>query len=95
MTFDDDDELVKVATGELVAIEVYQQALKEAGIHSRVVGQNLDASFGTALLGSMELWVREVDAEKAAAEIEALEGQKGHVDVPEPPAGAAEPDETA
>jgi hypothetical protein len=85
MTPNDDEELVKIATGELVEIEMYQRALKEAGIRSKVVGQDLDASFGSALLGSMELWVWESDAEKAAAAIRYLEEHKGQPERPEPP----------
>src|SRR5262249_14419406 len=93
MTLDDNEELVKVATGELVEIEMYQRALKEARIRSKVVGQDLDASFGSALLGSMELWVKESDAEKALAAIRYLEEHKGQEERPEPPPrGAAESD---
>ncbi len=83
---DDAGELVKVAYGELVDIEMYQRALKEAGIQSKVVGQNLDAGLGSALLGSMELWVWERDAARAAATIRRLEEQKGQGG----PAGRAE-----
>src|SRR5687768_4709302 len=76
MTPNPDDELVKVATGELVETEIYQQELTEAGIESRVVGQNLDASFGSALLGSMEVYVRESDAERAREIIRRLEEER-------------------
>ncbi len=79
------DEVVKVAYGELVDIEMYQRALKDAGIESRVVGQDLDASFGSALLGSMELWVHAKDAERAAAAIRRLEEEKGKPERPAPP----------
>jgi hypothetical protein len=79
------DEVVKVAYGELVDIEMYQRALKDAGIESRVVGQELDASFGSALLGSMELWVHAGDAERAAAVIRRLEEEKGKPERPAPP----------
>jgi hypothetical protein len=76
MTPNPDDELVKVATGELVETEMYQQELAEAGIESRVVGQDLDASFGSALLGSMEVYVRESDAERAQEIIRRLEEER-------------------
>ena len=57
--------------------ELYQQALKEAGIESKVVGLDLAASFGTAIPGSVELWVKSEDAEKAAAAIKLFEANKG------------------
>jgi hypothetical protein len=69
---------VKVATGSLVAMEMYQRELKEAGIPSKVVGLNLEASFGTAIPNSIELWVHRSDAERAASEIERLEAERGH-----------------
>ena len=37
MTHDEHD-VVKVYTGDLVTAELYQQALKEAGIDSKVLG---------------------------------------------------------
>lgn len=77
MTPNPDDEVVRVAYGELVDIEMYQQALAEEGIESKVVGQDLDASFGSALLGSMELYVRESVAERALAIIRRVEADKG------------------
>jgi hypothetical protein len=76
MTPNPDDEVVRVAYGELVDIEMYQQALAEEGIESKVVGQDLDASFGSALLGSMELYVRESVAERALEVIRRLEAEK-------------------
>jgi hypothetical protein len=83
MTPNPDDEVVKVATGELVDIEMSQQALAEEGIESRVVGQNLDASFGSALMESMELYVRESDAERALEIIRRLEEDRGRRQEPE------------
>jgi hypothetical protein len=77
MTPNPDDEVVKVAYGELVDIEVYRQALAEEGIEGNVVGENLDASFGSALLGSMELYVRESVAERALAIIRRVEEERG------------------
>lgn len=76
MTPNPDDEVVRVAYGEMVDIGMSQQALAEAGIDSNVVGQNLDASFGSALVGSMELYVRESDAERALEIIRRLEEER-------------------
>jgi hypothetical protein len=78
------DEVVKVAYGELVDIEMYQRALSEAGIESRVSGQSLDASFGSALMGSMELYVHARDAETALATIRKLEEEKARRERPGP-----------
>lgn len=66
-------DVVRVASGEMVTIEMYQQALTEAGIESKVVGEALGASFGSAIPNSIELWVREEDAEKARSAIELME----------------------
>jgi hypothetical protein len=63
----DTHDVVRVASGELVTIEMYQQALTDAGIESKVVGDSLEASFGTAIPNSIELWVKEEDVEKARA----------------------------
>jgi hypothetical protein len=79
------EEVVKVAYGELVEIQMYQRALEDAGIESKVVGQDLDASFGSALLDSMELWVRAADAERARAAIDRLEQQRGKGEPPHGP----------
>jgi hypothetical protein len=77
MTPNPNDEVVKVAYGELVDIGMYQQALSEAGIESKVVGEQLDASFGSALMGSMELYVHESEAERALAIIRRVEEERG------------------
>jgi hypothetical protein len=70
---------VRVAAGDdLVTIELYQQALKEAGIVSRIVGGALDASFGTAIPNSIELWVHRSDVEKAVAAIAQMEAESKH-----------------
>ena len=74
---DDPNDVVKVVAGSFVAIEMYQRELKEAGIPSKVVGLNLEASFGTAIPDSIELWVHQSDAERAAAVIERVERERG------------------
>jgi hypothetical protein len=73
----DEHDVVKVYSGTMVSAELYQQALKDAGIESRVVGLSLTASFGSALPGSVELWVKGEDAEKAVAAIKRFEAEKG------------------
>ena len=66
-------DVVRVASGEMVTIEMYQGALTDAGIVSRIVGDALGASFGTAIPNSIELWVREEDTARAAAAIARME----------------------
>jgi len=78
---DDPNEVVTVFRGTLVEVEAFQQVLGDAGIESKVVGDELTASFGTAIPGSVELWVHQKDAEKAAAAIKRDEERKGR---PEP-----------
>ncbi|MBP3957614.1 DUF2007 domain-containing protein [Gemmata sp. G18] len=68
-------DVVKVYSGSLVTAELYQQALKEDGIESTVVGLNLSASFGSAIPNSVELMVRSEDAEKASASIKQFENE--------------------
>ncbi len=79
MTHDNPSEhdVVRVYAGPVVNVELYQQALKDAGIESKVVGLELSASFGSALSDSVELWVKSEDAEAAAAAIKRFEDDKG------------------
>ena len=70
------DEVVKIASGELVQIEMYQQALQDAGIESRVVGDALEGSFGTALQNSIELYVKQSEFARAEKLLEELEAEK-------------------
>lgn len=69
------DDLIQVAAGELTALQVLGNALEEAGIQSRVVGGELTAGLGTALPGSVELWVHRNDV--AAAE-KVIAGHRPH-----------------
>lgn len=69
----DRDDVVRAYAGPLVLVEVYQAALKEAGIESRVVGTELTAGLGTILPASVELWVHRADLPKAEAAIERAE----------------------
>jgi hypothetical protein len=72
MTHDEHD-VVKVYSGPVVTVELYQQALKDAGVESRVVGLDLSAGFGSALTESVELWVKSEDEAKAVAAIKLYE----------------------
>lgn len=72
----DPNEIVKVYGGPFVAAEAYQNALEEAGIESKVVGDALLSSFGSAIPNSIEIWVHQKDAEKAVAVIEKYEEER-------------------
>jgi hypothetical protein len=77
MNAHEEHDVVKVYSGTMVSAELYQQALRDAGIESKVVGLDLAASFGTAIPDSVELWVKSEDAEKAVAAIKLFEADKG------------------
>lgn len=62
-------DVVRVYSGPVVQVELYQQVLTDAGITSNVVGLHLAAGVGTALQNSVELWVKSEDAERAATAI--------------------------
>jgi hypothetical protein len=79
---DDRDDVVSVAAGDTVTMELYKQALTEAGIESRVVGEALASSFGTAIPNSVEVWVHKSDESKAKAAIEMWEQDRGQSDEP-------------
>ncbi|MFM8273071.1 MAG: putative signal transducing protein [Gemmata sp.] len=66
-------DVVRVYTGSVVNAELYQQALRDAGIDAKVVGLELSASLGPAIPNSVELWVKSEEAEKARAAIEQFE----------------------
>jgi hypothetical protein len=73
----DPGEVVKVFSGTMIEAEVYQEVLVGAGIESKVVGEALTASLGSAIPGSVELWVHRADAEKAVAAIRLSDEQRG------------------
>ena len=73
----DKSDVVRVAAGEQPTIEFYKQALLEAGIEAHVLGTALAASFGSALQGSIELWVHEADAARAEGIIQGLDSHHG------------------
>ncbi len=70
------EDVVRVYAGSILSVELYQQALKEAGVESKVVGLALSASFGSAMPDSVELWVKSEDADKATAAIQRFESEK-------------------
>lgn len=79
----DPHDVVKVAAGPLVEIELFQAALKESGIESNVVGLDLTAGLGSALPDSLELWVHRSDEEAAAKIIAEMEAGRGTTEIPE------------
>ncbi|MDB5309717.1 MAG: hypothetical protein JWO38_3919 [Gemmataceae bacterium] len=73
----DPNDVVRVAAGDMVVIELYKQALVDEGIDARVLGESLEASFGTAIPRSVELWVHQSDAARARAIIRRMEEERG------------------
>jgi hypothetical protein len=66
MQLSDDEEIVRVATGHLVQVELWQQVLAEAGVPSRVVGDELNTSLNGMVPGA-ELWVPRRESDRATA----------------------------
>lgn len=64
------DDVVKAATGTLVEMNELAGRMQDAGIPCRIVGDDLTAGLGTAIPGSVELWVMTPDAERAAKVID-------------------------
>src|SRR5437016_173228 len=73
----DDNDVVRVAAGEMMRMEFYKQALVEAGIEAQVLGESLLATFGSAIPGSVELWVHKSVAPRAEAIIQGLDSGHG------------------
>ena len=69
------NDIVCLTSGSLMQVRSWHDLLQIAGIGSRVVGDNLTAGLGTALPGSVELWIRSADVEAAEA---AMAGADGH-----------------
>ena len=65
----DPNDLVCVRAGLLSQVQLWHDLLRAEGIECRVVGDNLTAGLGTALPGSVELWVHRADADAADAAI--------------------------
>lgn len=76
------NDVVKVASGDLVLIELYRNRLVDEGIEAKALGESLEASFGTAIAGSVELWVHRGDADRAADVLREMERERGTVEVP-------------
>ena len=72
----DPQEVVTVYSGPLVVVEAYKQALADAGIESKMTGDALLASFGSAIPGAIELYVHQSDLEKAGAAIQRYEAER-------------------
>jgi hypothetical protein len=83
----DPKDVIRVAAGERARVEVYRQALTDAGVDCRVVGDELAAGLGTALPGSIELWVHRADAQRAAAAVARVEADRGRHPPDQPPHG--------
>lgn len=59
------DDIVKLATGTLVEMQLLENELLNTGVEARLVGDDLTAGLGTTLPGSVELWVRANDSSRA------------------------------
>jgi hypothetical protein len=86
----DPDDVVRAAAGPLVQVEIWQGLLREAGIVSQVVGTDLTAGFGTAIPGSVELWVHRSDEARAAEVLRDAEAHRGEAE-PEAPGQEVSP----
>lgn len=69
----DPNEVVKIYAGPLTVVEAYLQALADAGIEGKMVGDSLLASFGSAIPDAIELYVHQRDVEKGLAAIKFYE----------------------
>jgi hypothetical protein len=67
-----DNDIVRLATAQNPAqAHLWQQALEDEGISSKVVGDMLDVSFGDMQGVTPEIWVHRNDLERASAFLEA------------------------
>ncbi len=82
--FESTDEIIRVATGTLVEMNEMASRMSEAGIRCRVVGDDLEASVGTILTGSVELWVLAADAERAQPIVDGKRVDSQKTDFPHP-----------
>ena len=72
----DPEEVVTVYSGPLVVVEAYKQALADVGIASKMTGDALLASFGSAIPGAIELYVHQSDLDRAVAAIQQYEAER-------------------
>jgi hypothetical protein len=63
------DDVVRVAVGFMIQVEVWRDAVGDAGIDAWVVTDHPADGLGRAFPGSVELWVRRAGAGAAAAAI--------------------------
>ncbi len=66
----DANDIVCVANGSLIQVETWHELLQATGIESRIVGDDLTAGLGTALPGSVELWIHRTDTKAAEVTID-------------------------
>lgn len=69
-------DIVMVASGTMVQVELWHAALADAGIDAKVVGEDLTAGLGTAIPASVELWVHQGDFDRATAILQQEEAEK-------------------
>lgn len=67
------DELVRVASGTAMEMELLKQQLVEEGIDVRIEGESLGIGLGTAIPGSVELIVMKPHEARARAIIGRIE----------------------
>ena len=72
----DPNDVVRLAAGEMMRMEMYKNRLADEGIEARVLGESLEASFGSAIANSIELWVHRSDAARAATVIQEMEAEE-------------------
>ena len=78
---DNQDQVIRVSTGSLIEMNIQSEVLKNAGITSRIVGDDLTAGLGSVRPGTVELWVLNADAKRAEA---VLEADRQHVEEKDP-----------
>jgi hypothetical protein len=82
MSTEHSEEIVRLATAtHPVQAHIWEQALKEEGIRSKVVGDYLDAGLGDLPNISAEVWVHRDDLQRAEEILR--RGQQVHGDEPE------------
>ncbi len=86
-------DLVRVATGSLVEVQAWIELIRAAEIEARLVGDDLIAGLGTALPGTVELWVHRADAASAEAALAEFGRRRREPEThPIPPHGHPESD---
>jgi hypothetical protein len=83
----DENDIVCLARGSWSQVQTWHDLLRAAGIESRVVGDNLTAGLGTALPGSIELWIHSADAAAAETALARADTRREPESHPIPPHG--------